>query len=67
MNQEAEGAARVEVLRAGSDTFARVEELVQAHRQEDPFGRITVVVPSYYSALLSPQAARARGAISMLS
>lgn len=50
MNQQAEGPARVEVLRAGSDTFARVEELVQAYRREDPFGRITVVVPSYYSA-----------------
>ena len=50
MNQEAEVPAHVEVIRAGSDIFARAEELVQAHRRDDPFGRITVVVPSNYSA-----------------
>ena len=50
MNQEAENSARVEVLRAGSDIFARVEELIQGHRRDDPFGPITVVVPSNYSS-----------------
>ena len=50
MNQEAGNSARVEVLPAGTGIFARVEELVQAHRRDDPFGLITVVVPSNYSS-----------------
>ena len=50
MNQETESPAHFEVIHAGADVFARVEELVRAHRRDDPFGLITVVVPSNYSA-----------------
>ena len=50
MNQETENGARIEAVRPGADIFARVEELIQAHRRDDPFGLITVVVPSNYSS-----------------
>ena len=50
MNQEAENSPCFEALPAGHDIFVRVEELVQAYRRGDPFGLITVVVPSNYSS-----------------
>ena len=50
MNHDTENGARIEAVRPGADIFARVEELIQAHRRDDPFGLITVVVPSNYSS-----------------
>ncbi len=50
MTQNAVTNARVEAIRSGADIFARVEDLIRAHRNSDPFGLITVVVPSNYSS-----------------
>ena len=50
MKQETENGAHVEAVRPGADIIARVQELIQAHRRDDPFGLITVVVPSNYSS-----------------
>ena len=50
MTQKAVTNARVEAIRPGADIFARVKELIRAHRRDDPFGLITVVVPSNYSS-----------------
>ena len=50
MNQETDNQARIEAVRPGAGIFARVEEMIRAHRRDDPFGLITVVVPSNYSS-----------------
>ncbi len=50
MNQDTENHSGVEVVRAGAAVIDRVQELIRAHRTDDPFGLITVVVPSNYSS-----------------
>ena len=50
MNQETDNQALIEAVRPGAGIFARVEETIRAHRRDDPFGLITVVVPSNYSS-----------------
>ena len=50
MNQDTENAPRFETVRPGADIFARVKELIRDYRRDDPFGLVTVVVPSNYSS-----------------
>ena len=50
MNQDIEDRSRVEVVGLGAAIFTRVEEMVRAYRLDNPYGLITVVVPSNYSS-----------------
>ncbi len=50
MNQDTEDHTGVEAVGVGAAVFDRVQELIRAYRAGDPFGLITVVVPSNYSS-----------------